>query len=95
MSYLKKILTPGLERFLDTTSELTLFLPLDSAWKSLDPLERLYLESRFSEHDRRQILGMHLVRDKDVQWSESFKASTKCECSIPLSVPANVVISQD
>ncbi|KAG1715999.1 hypothetical protein ID866_1164 [Astraeus odoratus] len=77
LSYLQKILIPELKESLNNTSELTLFIPVDDAWKSLDPLERLYLESEFSEDDRRRILDMHSVVEGGVKWSDSFESSTK------------------
>lgn len=78
LSYFQKVLTPEIERFLNSTSELTLFMPLDSAWESLDPLERLYLESDFAADDLRRILDMHVVSEPGVRWSDSFQSSTEC-----------------
>ncbi|KAF8140397.1 hypothetical protein EV363DRAFT_1393305 [Boletus edulis] len=77
LSYFQKVLTPEIELFLNSTPELTLFMPLDSAWESLDALERLYLESGFAADDLRRILDMHVVSEPGVRWSESFKSSTK------------------
>ncbi|KAI6162073.1 hypothetical protein EDD17DRAFT_1776903 [Pisolithus thermaeus] len=77
LSFLRKILTPDLEDFLNETSCLSLFIPVDAAWESIDPLERLYLESEFSDDDRRRILGMHSVVEDNVRWVESFASSTK------------------
>ncbi|KAG9314236.1 FAS1 domain-containing protein [Chiua virens] len=77
LSYFQKVLTPEIERFLNSTPELTLFMPLDSAWESLDPLERLYLESDFAADDLRGILDMHVVAEPGVRWSESFESSTE------------------
>lgn len=77
LSYLRKILTPDLEDFLNETSCLSLFMPVDAAWESIDPLERLYLESEFSDDDRRRILGMHSVVEDNVKWVDSFASSTK------------------
>ncbi|KAI6007217.1 carnitine acyl carnitine carrier [Pisolithus albus] len=68
---------PSLEDFLNETSCLSLFMPVDAAWESIDPLERLYLESEFSDDDRRRVLGMHSVVEENVKWSESFASSTK------------------
>jgi len=78
LSYFQKVLTPEIERFLNSTPELTLFMPLDSAWESLDPLERLYLESDFAADDLRRILDMHVVSESGVRWSNSFRTSTEC-----------------
>lgn len=78
LSYFQKVLTPEIERFLGSTPELTLFMPLDSAWESLDPLERLYLESDFAADDLRRILDMHVVSESGVRWLDSFQPSTEC-----------------
>lgn len=78
LSYFQKVLTPEIERFLNSTPELTLFMPLDSAWESLDPLERVYLESNFAADDLRRILDMHVVSESGVRWSDSFGPSTEC-----------------
>ncbi|KAH0838185.1 FAS1 domain-containing protein [Lanmaoa asiatica] len=77
LSYFQKVLTPEIERFLNSTPELTLFMPLDSAWESLDPLERLYLESDFAADDLHSILDMHVVSEPGVRWSDSFQSLTK------------------
>ncbi|OBZ78881.1 Periostin [Grifola frondosa] len=73
LRYLTKILTPDIEKFLNSTSELTLFLPVDKAWEALSPYERLYLESEFASDDLAWIMNMHAVVRKDVKWSESFE----------------------
>lgn len=78
LSYFRKVLTSQIEQFLNSTSELTLFMPLDSAWESLDPLERLYLESDFAADDLRRIVDMHVVSGPGVRWSDSFQPSTEC-----------------
>lgn len=78
LSYFQKVLTPEIDRFLSSTPELTLFMPLDSAWESLDPLERIYLESDFAADDLHRILDMHVVSESGVRWSESFQSSTEC-----------------
>ncbi|KAF8973549.1 carnitine/acyl carnitine carrier [Flammula alnicola] len=72
VSYFHKIATPDIMTHLNSTSEMTLFLPVDEAWESLDPIERLYLESEFSAADLRRIVGMHAVVEDHVTWSESF-----------------------
>jgi solute carrier family 25 (mitochondrial carnitine/acylcarnitine transporter), member 20/29 len=46
-------------------------MPVDSAWKTLDPLERLYLESEFATDDLLRILDMHAVVEKSVRWSDT------------------------
>lgn len=75
LSYFHKILTPSLARFLNSTSTLTLFLPIDDAWQALPPLERLYLESEFAADDLTRILNMHAValEEKEVKWSDAFE----------------------
>ena len=75
LSYFRKLLTPELTKFLNSTSTLTLFLPVDNAWSALSPLDRLYLESEFGADDLRHILNMHavLLEEKQVKWSDSFK----------------------
>ena len=72
LSYFHNILTPQISHFLNTTSQLTVFLPVDHAWQALDPLERLYLESEFATDDLNRILNLHTVVGKGVTWSESF-----------------------
>lgn len=77
MSYFHNILTPAITKLLNTTPDLTIFLPVDSAWQALDPYERLYLESEFATDDLNRILNMHAVVDKKVKWSDSFDPSLK------------------
>ncbi|KAI0068305.1 hypothetical protein BV25DRAFT_1867311 [Artomyces pyxidatus] len=72
ISYFTRILTPEIIDRLNTTSELTLFVPIDSAWDALHPVERLYLESEFATDDLHRIFEMHAVAQKGVKWSESF-----------------------
>lgn len=57
---------------LNSTSGLTLFVPVDEAWNVLDRVERLYLESEFATDDLHRILDMHAVLQDQVNWSESF-----------------------
>ena len=78
LSYFRNISTPAITKALNSSSELTLFLPVDSAWNTLDPYERLYLESEFSADDVLRILNMHAVVQKGVRWSESLEPSTSC-----------------
>lgn len=73
LSYFTKILTPEIASYLNSTSELTLFLPVDSAWEALHPIERLYLESEFATDDLYRILEMHAVVEKGVNWSDNFQ----------------------
>lgn len=78
LSYFSKILTPEITVFLNSTSELTVFVPVDEAWGSLDPYERLYLESEFANDDLQRILNMHAVVAKDVKWSDTFDTGVTC-----------------
>ncbi|TFK36860.1 carnitine/acyl carnitine carrier [Crucibulum laeve] len=73
VSYFHKILTPTIRKLLNETPELTLFLPVDEAWKALDPYERLYLESEYASDDLVRILDMHAVVEKRVRYAESFQ----------------------
>ena len=73
LKYLRKILTPEVSALLNSTSELTLFLPIDGAWDVLPEIERRYLESEFATDDTLRILNMHAVAAKGVYWSESFE----------------------
>ncbi|KAI0673554.1 FAS1 domain-containing protein [Trametes maxima] len=72
LSYFSKILTQELAKFLNSTSALTLFLPIDDAWQALPHYERLYLESEFAADDLTRILNMHTVIPNKVEWSDSF-----------------------
>jgi solute carrier family 25 carnitine/acylcarnitine transporter 20/29 len=72
VSYFHNILTPEITKVPNSTAELTIFLPVDSAWDELESLERLYLESEFATDDLHRILNMHAVVDKTVTWSDSF-----------------------
>lgn len=64
---------------LNSTSGLTLFLPVDGAWNVLDRVERLYLESEFATDDLNRILDMHAVVQDQVNWSESFNPALNRE----------------
>lgn len=77
VSYFHKILTPEITKLLNTTSELTLFLPINDAWDHLDPYERLYLESEYATDDLYRIINMHAVVEKGVRYADSFKNKTK------------------
>ncbi|PFH54807.1 hypothetical protein AMATHDRAFT_72571 [Amanita thiersii Skay4041] len=76
LSYLRKIMSPVISNMLNSSSELTLFLPVDPAWDNLDPYERLYLESEFAASDLTRILNMHAVVEKSVRWSDTLNVST-------------------
>ncbi|KAG1757737.1 hypothetical protein EDB19DRAFT_1901238 [Suillus lakei] len=75
LSYFQKILTPSILNVINSTSELTLFMPVDSAWEALDSIERLYLESQFAADDLLRILNMHAVVEKSVRWSDTFDST--------------------
>jgi solute carrier family 25 carnitine/acylcarnitine transporter 20/29 len=72
LSYFNFIKKIEIDAKLEALSELTVFLPVDSAWESLHPIERLYLESEFAADDLLRILNSHAVGQKNVIWSESF-----------------------
>jgi len=57
---------------------LTLFLPVDSTWQALHPIERLYLESEFSKGDLTNVLDMHSLSTKGVKWSDKLKDGSTC-----------------
>lgn len=89
ISYFHRILTNDIKKVIQDTSELTLFLPVDSAWDALDPIERLYLESEFSTDDLTRILNMHAVVQKGVTWSESFDPGVNRKLVTTRSRPIN------
>ena len=72
LSYFNLIKTSEIDLELEALAGLTVFLPENSAWDSLHPIERLYLESNFSTDDLLKILRGHAVAEKEVIWSESF-----------------------
>ena len=76
------MLTPEITHLLNSTPELTLFLPTNDAWNSLNPYERLYLESKFATDDLMRILDMHAVVESKVRWSDSFSPAANCELLI-------------
>ncbi|KAF8832213.1 hypothetical protein HHX47_DHR1001908 [Lentinula edodes] len=67
------VLTPEIKKFLNSTSELTLFIPVDEAWEALGHYERIYLESKYATDDLFRILNMHAVVQTGVKWSDSFE----------------------
>lgn len=77
-SYFHKILTPAVINRLNETAELTIFVPVDSAWDALHPIEKLYLESEFAADDLIRIFDMHAVVQHGVKWSESFNPAINC-----------------
>lgn len=83
LKYLTKVLNEDITAFLNGTSELTLFLPVDSAWEELPYYERLYLESEFATDDLTRIVNMHAVtQKKHVTYSEEFKDGLKRRLSL-------------
>lgn len=72
-------MTPAIAQLLNSTSELTLFLPVDSAWDSLESFERLYLESEYATDELTRILNMHAVVEKHVKYSDSFNPAVNCK----------------
>ncbi|KAF7320374.1 Carnitine/acyl carnitine carrier [Mycena kentingensis (nom. inval.)] len=77
VSYFHDILTPDIRKRLNESSELTLFLPVNSAFESLHELERLYLQSEFATADLTRIVNAHAVIEKQVKWADTFEPSTK------------------
>ncbi|KAJ3521688.1 hypothetical protein NM688_g8982 [Phlebia brevispora] len=77
LSYLKDILTSEIIGFFNSTANLTLFLPVDSAWEALPHYERLYLESKYAADDLTRIVNMHAVSSDSVKYSELFKKGLK------------------
>lgn len=82
MSYFSRIKNTEVDRELEKLSGLTVFLPVDSAWDSLNQIERLYLESEFATDDLLEILHGHAVGESDVFWSESFDPGVNREFSL-------------
>ncbi|KAL6302150.1 FAS1 domain-containing protein [Sparassis latifolia] len=67
--------TPEIATFLNSTPELTVFLPIDAAWEALPYYEQLYLQSPFAADDLRRIAHMHAVQG--VVYAESFSDGKK------------------
>ncbi|KZT72789.1 FAS1 domain-containing protein [Daedalea quercina L-15889] len=72
LSYFANVLTQDIHEFLNSTSTLTLFLPVNAAWEALPHYERLYLQSKYATDDLTRIVNMHAVTRKHVKYSESF-----------------------
>ncbi|KAI0271409.1 hypothetical protein BC834DRAFT_818064 [Gloeopeniophorella convolvens] len=87
-AYFHRILTPEVLERLNKTAELTLFVPVDSAWNDLHPIEKLYLESEFAANDLLRIFEMHAVAQNGVNWSESFNPAINCKY-LPPAVCSN------
>lgn len=75
LTYVARVLQDSHFKILESVPGLTVFLPEDSAWNELHPVERLYLESEFAEEDLRWILGMHTV-NSNIGWSNTFGEHT-------------------
>lgn len=76
--YFDRILTPHMSSLLNSTANMTVFLPVEEAWLKLHALERLYLESPFATDDLARIMSMHAVVDDTVTYSEEFEAGVNC-----------------
>ncbi|EPT03894.1 hypothetical protein FOMPIDRAFT_1058263 [Fomitopsis schrenkii] len=72
LSYFANVLTPEIHDFLNDTSALTLFLPIDAAWQALPYYERLYLQSKYATDDLARIVNMHAVARKHAKYADSF-----------------------
>jgi solute carrier family 25 carnitine/acylcarnitine transporter 20/29 len=86
-SYFHKILSPAAINRLNETAELTIFVPVDSAWNALHPVEKLYLESELGKDDVIRILEMHAVVRHGVKWSEAFNPAINRQSSLLTAVP--------
>lgn len=76
LSYLANILPEAQMNALEVSPGLTVFLPEDSAWDTLHPVVRDYLESPFAHEDLRWIVGMH-VADGKLGYTDRFGDATK------------------
>ena len=82
LSYLSSILSPAHLEQLAKAEALSVFLPLDDAWKSLHPLNRLYLESEFAQDDISWIVRMHASGADRVAWSDTFGNGRNCKAIV-------------
>ncbi|QRV97452.1 carnitine/acyl carnitine carrier protein [Ceratobasidium sp. AG-Ba] len=84
---LSRYITSDIERTLANTPHLTLFVPDDSAWDALKPMERLWLDSGYADRDLMDIFARHAtVGEKPheafandeikVGWSENWGSDT-------------------
>lgn len=81
------ILTPEMVDTLSKNSHLTLFLPNDSAWSTLDGIEREYLHSGYAERDVSRLVGLHssgagVNSTGDVGWSDTWDDGMNCEQTV-------------
>ena len=79
-------MTPEIVSLLNDTHALTVFLPIDEAWDSLEEIERKYLESKFATDDILKILNMHAVVTDGVHWSDSFEPAVNCTSLLSLTL---------
>lgn len=86
LSTIARILSDDVKKTLTSAPHLTLFLPADSAWIGMDPIERRYLESGFAQKDVEKIVDLHASADGSdgngsVGWSQTWgtDAQTACE----------------
>ncbi|KAG8701744.1 hypothetical protein FRC09_005159, partial [Ceratobasidium sp. 395] len=56
---LSRYVTPEIEQTLASSPHLTLFVPDDSAWDALKPMERLWLDSGYADRDLMDIFARH------------------------------------
>ena len=81
-------MTPEIVSLLNDTHALTVFLPIDEAWDSLEEIERKYLESKFATDDILKILNMHAVVTDGVHWSDSFEPAVNRTSPLSLALSA-------
>ena len=96
LSYFTSIIQPSVLEHLSKDSNLTVFLPVNSAWDELEPLEKRYLETPFATNDVNRIVDMHTVISEGVYWSDTFEKGQNCRFlfHIHFSSPESYVISQ-
>ncbi|TFK77248.1 carnitine/acyl carnitine carrier [Pluteus cervinus] len=90
LSYFSKIITPEIESLLGSSENLTLFLPVDTAWDELDPYERLYLESEFAADDLSRIVNMHAVVETGVKWADRLEDNSKLKTIHGTHLPISI-----
>lgn len=79
VSFFNDVLTPEIQKLLNSTPALTLFLPINKAWDALDEYELNYLKSKYATDDLNHILNMHAVVQEGVKWSDSFDPAVNCK----------------
>lgn len=78
-------------QFLNSTPELTLFLPVDSAWEALPHYERVYLESDLATDVLGRMVNMHAVHKRSVAYSESLKNGLNSKCTLAVKVSLSYI----